>query len=204
MTITWLLSAALFSAVSSGSPGPNNMLLTTTGANHGFARALPHILGTGFGICIVMVGLAVFGSGLMANTTFRTTLKWAGIAYLVWLAWKIATARPKTLDDGTVTAAPPLTFPQAVLFQAANPKVWIGGISGIAAFGSALNGASALVMGVTFSVLFSLIAMPCGAIWAATGGAVGRLLRSETSLRRFNLVMALLLLVSLIPVVLSR
>jgi threonine/homoserine/homoserine lactone efflux protein len=90
-----------------------------------------------------------------------------------------------------------------VLFQAVNPKVWLGGVSGILAFGSVLNGWDALAMSIAFAVLFSAISMPCGAAWATMGALARQLLRSDRALRIFNLVMALLLIASLIPVVLS-
>ncbi|CAN7329663.1 LysE family translocator [Rhizobium sp. LjRoot258] len=121
----------LFAIASSGSPGPNNMLLTTTGANYGFARSLPHVFGTGVGICIIFLGLGVFGSQLLENETFRNVLKWGGVVYLAWLALKIATSRPDAASQGDADSAQPLTFIQALFFQALNPKVWLGGASGI-------------------------------------------------------------------------
>jgi threonine/homoserine/homoserine lactone efflux protein len=201
--MSWLLSVILFSVASSGSPGPNNMLLTTTGANHGFARSLPHIFGTGVGISIILIGLAIFGSHLLENETFRTVLKWGGVAYLAWLAVKIATSRPKAAFETGAESARPLTFVQAVLFQALNPKVWMGGASGILAYGAVSNGWSALTMSVAFALLFAFISMPCGVCWALIGASARHLLRSASALRAFNIVMALLLLSSLIPVVLS-
>jgi threonine/homoserine/homoserine lactone efflux protein len=192
-----------FSIASSGSPGPNNMLLATTGANNGFVRALPHVFGTGVGICLILTGLAVFGSRLLENETFRSVLKWGGVAYLAWLAFKIATSRPKVSLEGDAERARPLTFLQAVLFQALNPKVWLGGASGILTYGTAPDARTALTMGIAFAVVFALVSMPCGAAWAQIGASARYLLRSDHALRLFNVTMALLLLVSLVPVVLG-
>ncbi len=86
------------------------MLLTATGANNGFGRALPHVFGTGVGICCILMGLAVFGSQLLENETFRSVLKWGGVAYLAWLAFKIASSRPKVSLEGNAERARPLTF----------------------------------------------------------------------------------------------
>src|SRR5260221_13469466 len=116
MTPSWMLSVILFAIASSGSPGPNNMLLTATGANHGFARSLPHVFGTGVGICLIFLGLGMFGSQLLENETFRNVLKGGGVAYLAWLAFKIATSRPKSASKEDAGGARPLTFIQAVLF----------------------------------------------------------------------------------------
>ncbi|KPF41436.1 LysE family translocator [Rhizobium sp. AAP43] len=202
MTLNWILSVVLFTIASSGSPGPNNMLLTTTGANHGFARSLPHVFGTGVGICLIFLGLAAFGSQLLQNETFRDVLKWGGVLYLAWLAFKIATSRPDTSSaDGD--SAKPLTFFQAILFQGLNPKVWLGGASGILSFGSSSEGWSALAMSSAFAVLFAVISMPCAAVWALLGSSARYLLKSTRSLRIFNISMAALLLASLVPVVLS-
>lgn len=204
MTAAWIVSVVFFSVASSGSPGPNNALLTTTGANHGWAKTLPHVLGTGVGIGLILLGLAVFGSQVLANAAFRSVLKWGGVAYLTWLACKIAMSRPEVTSPGKTVSAHPLSFLQAVMFQAINPKVWLGGVSGILAYGSVSNGWSALTMSVAFALLFAAISMPCGIVWALIGSSARRLLRSERALRKFNIVMALLLIASLIPVVFSR
>ena len=179
------------------------MLLATTGANHGLARSLPHVCGTGLGIFLILLGLAVFGSALLANDAFRTVLKWGGVAYLAWLAFKIGTSRPTALSDEGPAVARALTFGQAVLFQALNPKVWMGGASGILSYGTISGGWSALGMSVAFTVLFALISMPCGAAWALLGASARHVLRSGRALRAFNVAMALLLLSSLVTVVLS-
>ncbi|WP_349434071.1 LysE family translocator [Pararhizobium sp. A13] len=192
-----------FAVASSGSPGPNNMLLTTTGANYGLARSLPHVFGTGVGICLILLGLGMFGSQLLENETFRNMLKWGGVAYLAWLAFKIATSRPNAASQGDADSAQPLTFVQAVLFQALNPKVWLGGASGILTYGAVSDGWSALAMSVAFALLFASISMPCGASWALIGASARHVLRSDRALRIFNIAMAILLLASLVPVVLN-
>jgi threonine/homoserine/homoserine lactone efflux protein len=203
VTVSWILSVVFFSVASSGSPGPNNMLLTTTGANYGFARSLPHVFGTGVGICLILLGLGMFGSQLLENETFRNVLKWGGVAYLAWLAFKIATSRPKAASKGDADSARPLTFVHAVLFQALNPKVWLGGASGILTYGAVSDGWSALAMSVAFALLFASISMPCGASWALIGASARHVLRSDRALRIFNIAMAILLLASLVPVVLN-
>ena len=202
MTASWILSVIFFAVASSGSPGPNNMLLTATGASYGFSRSLPHILGTGVGICLIFLGLAFFGSQLLQNESFRNVLKWAGVLYLAWLVVKIATGRPQ-VSASAKTSGRPLNFVQAVFFQALNPKVWLGGASGILSYAAVSNGWSALEMSVAFAIIFATVSMPCGASWALMGASARYVLRSTRALRIFNVVMALLLLASLIPVVLS-
>jgi threonine/homoserine/homoserine lactone efflux protein len=179
------------------------MVLTTTGANYGFARSLPHVFGTGVGICLIFLGLGVFGSQLLQNETFRNALKWGGVLYLAWLAFKISTSRLEVSLRGEALSAQPLNFIQAGFFQALNLKVWLGGASGILTYGSVSEGWSALAMSVAFAVVFATVSMPCGASWSLVGSSTRYLLRSTRSLRMFNIAMAILLLASLVPVVLS-
>jgi threonine/homoserine/homoserine lactone efflux protein len=125
-----MLTAELFTAlvafafVSSITPGPNNLMLMTSGANFGFVRTIPHLLGVsiGFTLMIVLVG-AGLAKVFEIYPIAHTILKYASCAYLVWLAWKIATSAPpgaKSVEG----RSEPMTFIQAALFQWVNPKAW--------------------------------------------------------------------------------
>ena len=125
MTAELLLAFAGFAFVSSVTPGPNNAMLLASGVNYGFRRTVPHIAGISLG-CVAMLILVGLGLGRLfaAVPQLYLILRYAGAAYLLWLAWKIATAGPMTDQKA---ASRPMTFWQAAAFQWVNPKAWILG-----------------------------------------------------------------------------
>ena len=191
----FILPLAMFAFVSSVTPGPNNVMLTASGATFGYRRSVPHMLGICLGV-VVMVLLIGAGLGKLfeAEPRIYTLLKYVGAAYLVWLAWKIA--RAGGVDQGQ-SGKNPFSFWQAAAFQWVNPKAWIMAI-GIVATYTPRDGffnnlmLSALVMGV--------INFPSISVWTLFGSTVGRALRTPQALRTFNGVMAGLLLLSLVPI----
>lgn len=129
MTVDQLFALSAFALVSSITPGPNNLMLMASGANFGFRRTVPHMLGIGlgFGLMIVLVGLGlvrVFDAFPVAHLILTIL----GVCYLLWLAWKIAhAAAPYAARVGVR----PFTFLQAALFQWVNPKAWQMGLTAI-------------------------------------------------------------------------
>lgn len=190
-----LIALAVYAFATSASPGPNNMMLLASGVNFGFRRTLPHMLGIGVGftVMIVLVGLGLVGL-FTAWPPARVMLQVASVAYMLWLAWKIAHAAPPA-EGGA--AGRPLSFLQAAGFQWVNPKAWamaLGAVSAYAPEPSAL--AYAAVAGV-----FALVNLPSVAVWAGAGQAVRRWLEAPGRLRAFNWTIAGLLVLSLWPVV---
>lgn len=176
----------LFSFTMTATPGPNNMMLTASGANFGFRRTLPHIIGVMLGCVGLMAAVALgLGSLFTAWPVLQTGLKVVGSVYLLWLAWKIATAAPPSPD--AVAEGQPLSVIQAAAFQFANPKAWIMAISGVASFtlaGDAFLLSAALLIG-----LMAVVTIPAVSLWAGFGVAVGRLLKTARHWRMFNLSM---------------
>ncbi|MCX7646320.1 MAG: LysE family translocator, partial [Rhodobacteraceae bacterium] len=119
MNADLLLALAAFAFVTSITPGPNNIMLMTSGANFGFRRTLPHMAGVALGFVFMA---AAVGLGLVrlfdAWPASHTVLKAASVAYLLWLAWKFAHAAP---PEGRDEAGRPMTFLQAAAFQWVNP-----------------------------------------------------------------------------------
>ena len=179
-----------FSFSMSATPGPNNMMLTAAGANHGFRRTLPHMLGISVG-CMVLMGGVALGLGALFQRwpLLQTALKVVGSLYLLWLAWKIASAPPPSRAVGSAVPKP-FTFWQAVIFQFANPKVWVMAISGISSF--SLTGDAFISSAMVLILLMGLTNLPSIAIWAGFGVAIGRLLKTPRHWRGFNLVMGAL------------
>ncbi|MEM7615948.1 MAG: LysE family translocator, partial [Pseudomonadota bacterium] len=129
MTIELILALAGFAFVTSITPGPNNIMLMTSGANFGFRRTIPHMLGVGLGFCLMIV-LVGFGLAAIFETypVARMILKGLSVVYMLWLAWKIAHASAPTQQGGEGT---PITFLQAALFQWVNPKAWAMALSAV-------------------------------------------------------------------------
>jgi threonine/homoserine/homoserine lactone efflux protein len=189
-----LIAFIVFATVMFFTPGPNNIMLLASGVLYGFRRTVPHIAGVVIGFAF-MVGAAGVGFGaiFIAYPVLQTILKYAGAAYLIYLAVVIAISEPVT----TVGLSRPMTFWWAALFQWVNAKGWVMVISTVTAY-------SAIVIypwNITIQVILSLIlgALSCTA-WAAFGSSLRSILSSRKIIRAFNIVMAILLLASLYPV----
>ncbi len=186
--LAFLLPAALFMVSMTITPGPNNVMLTASGANYGFLRTLPHLFGI-LGGCFVLFASIALGLGVVFERypVVQGGLKLVGSLYLLYLAWKIATAPPPDLRVGD---ARPLTFVQAAAFQFANPKAWVMGIALMAGF--LPDGGNPWVNALLLAGVAELVGLPCIALWAGFGTAIGRLLKSDRSWRVFNGVMGAL------------
>jgi threonine/homoserine/homoserine lactone efflux protein len=195
MTYELFLALLGFAFVTSVTPGPNNMMLLASGVNFGLRRTVPHMLGISLGhaLMVFLVGLGLAGI-FTAWPPALTVLKVVSVAYMLWLAWKIAHASA----PGTGKAsAQPMTFLQAAAFQWVNPKAWAMALGAVAAYvPSPSVQAYALV-----ALVFSAVNLPSVTVWAAAGQAVRRWLEGPGRLRVFNVTMAVLLVVSLWPVV---
>jgi threonine/homoserine/homoserine lactone efflux protein len=184
-----------FAVATSITPGPNNIMLTASGANFGFRRTVPHMLGIalGFMLMVAMIGLGL--SEIFERfPVIHQVLRYAGAAYLVYLAYRIATAAPAT-PAAAQPAGRPLTFLQAALFQGVNPKSWMMAVGAISTYTTV--GGDLVRESVMIALIFGAIGLPAMALWAALGVAVGRLLQTRWALRAFNIAMALLLVASL-------
>ncbi|MCF2870187.1 LysE family translocator [Octadecabacter sp. G9-8] len=200
MNYDLLWPLVVFAFVSSATPGPNNMMLLASGANFGLLRTVPHMfgIGIGFGLMIVLVGMGL----MQIFDAFPITdliLKVVSVIYLIWLAWKIATAAPK-LADAPDTGGTPMTFLQAAAFQWVNPKAWSMGIYAITNFAKDDDGARGLFAVCVVALAFVLVNFPSVTIWAVLGQQMRRFLTSPMRLRAFNITMAVLLVATLIPV----
>jgi threonine/homoserine/homoserine lactone efflux protein len=196
MTLGLVIAIVAFAFVSSITPGPNNMMLLASGANFGVRRTLPHMAGVsvGFGIMVLVVGLG-FAGVIMTQPWLFGVLRWVGAAYILYLAFKIATADGLGAKDA---AARPMTFLQAAAFQWVNPKAWAIALGAVTTYATK----DRLILDVAvITLLISLVNAPCISIWAVFGVAMKRVLRRPSSLRAFNVCMALLLVASLYPLV---
>lgn len=183
-----------FAFATSVTPGPNVIMVAASAANHGVRATVPHMAGitVGFPVMIILVGLGLAGP-FAASPTLHTALKWIGAAWIVWLAWKIARAGA----PGEGVAKPPLGFLGAAAFQWVNPKAWLLALAAIPAF--TRPGGDLLVETLVIAAAFLAVSPPSVAFWAVVGAGTGRILRSPRQLRTFNVAMAVLLVLSLVP-----
>jgi threonine/homoserine/homoserine lactone efflux protein len=195
MTYDLFLALALFAFVSSITPGPNNLMLMASGANFGFRRTIPHMLGValGFVFMVLMVGVGL----VQVFDTFPisyTVLKVVSVVYLLWLAWKIANAGPAEASSDTGT---PMTFVQAAAFQWVNPKAWAMALTAISAYTPEQTMTAILLVGLVFGA----INLPSVGSWTVLGQQMARFLTNPQRLTLFNWTMAVLLVLSLYPVI---
>ena len=185
-----------FAVVTLFSPGPNNLMLMASGLNYGFARTQPHVVGVafGFGFLNLMVGLGL-GAAFATYPALYAVLKYVGAAYLLFLAWKVATAGPPSTEGQT--AGRPMTFLQAAAFQWVNPKAWAMALGAIASF-AAIADYPTNVIGL--AAIFTSIGLVSAWTWVLLGLGVRRIVGDERLVRVINGAMALLLVASLIPV----
>jgi len=166
-----------------------------SGANFGFRRTVPHMLGISLGhaLMVLLVGLGL-GQVFALYPPARLTLQILSTAYLLWLAWKIANAAPPRKGD---KAGKPFTFLQAAAFQWVNPKAWYMAIYAVTNFAAT----DARFMGPALvALVFAATNLPSVSVWAAMGTQVKRLLTRPALLRAFNWTMAGLLVLTLWPV----
>jgi threonine/homoserine/homoserine lactone efflux protein len=195
MTPELLVALAGFALVSSITPGPNNLMLMASGVNFGLRRTVPHLLGValGFTAMIVLVGAGVTRA-FAAAPLLDPALRIACLGYIVWMAWKLATA---TGPGDARRSASPMTFLQAAGFQWVNPKAWAMALTAITAYAPDRN----LMAIVIVAVIFGLINLPSVLIWVLMGLRLRNWLAVPRRLRAFNLSMAVLLVASVAPMI---
>jgi threonine/homoserine/homoserine lactone efflux protein len=198
MTNEILLALTIFAFTSSVTPGPNNLMLMASGINFGFRRTIPHMLGVsiGFTAMIWLVGAGVAQIFDIFPVTY-SILKWLSIAYLVYLAWKVATAAPPA-EEANIATRKPMTFVQAALFQWVNPKAWTMALTAVAVYVPTTDATRSLII---VAMVFGLINLPTVSAWAYLGVQMRRFLSQPHYLRAFNVTAAVLLLASLYPVI---
>lgn len=203
MTTDQMLALSVFAAVSSGTPGPNNLMILTSGVNFGMKRSIPHLMGITLGFCFM-----IFAVGMGLQTMFtvvpqlEAVLRYAGTAYLLWLAWKIANSGPPSSNTGEGKAeSKPMGFWAAAAFQWVNPKAWFMAISAIITYASSTVDGSKLSQVLLVVLIFGVINLPLVACWGLFGSAMRQYLQDPKILKIFNVTMAILLVASLYPIV---
>jgi threonine/homoserine/homoserine lactone efflux protein len=194
--------AALFMLVSSITPGPNNTMLMASGVHFGYRRTMPHLMGVqlGFGFMLIAVGLGLHAV-LAQFPAFYDVVRFAGGAYMVWMAWSLASARPHVQEQAEIEQSPsnepqPLGFWGAVLFQWVNPKAWVMAVTIMSAY---VPPGAGLLQIAPLGLMFAVLGFPCSSVWVGFGSALRSYLQDAFRMRVFNCSMAAALLASLYP-----
>ena len=186
----------VFAAAMLFTPGPNNIMLMVSGLNYGFRRTLPHVAGVtlGFSFLAAVIGFGL-GAVFAAYPVLHTILKYAGAAYLVYLAIMIAMSAPADTKEGE--EGRPMTFIGAALFQWVNVKGWVIAVGAVTAYAAIATYPLNVAM---LSILLFLVGLASSITWVLLGTSLQSLVKSPRAVRIFNIVMAVLLLASLYPV----
>ncbi|WP_445945414.1 LysE family translocator [Shewanella sp.] len=192
-----ILAITLFAFSSGITPGPNNIMLMTSGVNFGIRSSIPHLIGIclGFPCMVLAIGLGLT-SVFQTYPVLHLVIKVLGVSYLLYLSWLIARSSNKM--EGKQLSQP-LSFIQAAAFQWVNPKGWIMAVGAIATF--TVQHADMTPQVLTIAMVFLCVAFPCAMVWLTFGVALKRLLKNERQQKIFNVTMALLLVGSILPMV---
>ena len=186
-----------FAFVAGFTPGPNNLLLAASGANFGIRRTIPHLIGIVIGFPLLVFAVALgLGTVFQRHPEVHTALKFVGGAFLVCLAWRIATARHGTAGPAR---GRPMTFVEAVLFQWVNPKAWVFAVTTVATY-TTVEGRASVENAVIIAISL-LVTIGSTITWTGFGSRLSRFLKeSPRMLRVFNVGLAVMLVLSMVPV----
>lgn len=193
----YILAVALFAISSSVTPGPNNIIVMTSGVNFGIKKSLPLLTGicAGFALMLLLVGFG-FGQLFELFPSLHFVIKCIGTLYLLYLAWLIAKSAGEINSSAQVK---PLSFLKGALFQWVNAKAWVVATGALAVF--TVSGDNFYSQNITIALTFLIVSFPCVGIWLAFGSVLKQALKNENKRKWFNYAMALLLAISVVPVI---
>jgi threonine/homoserine/homoserine lactone efflux protein len=198
MSTDLLIALVGFAIASSITPGPNNLLVLTSGLNYGVSRSLSLIAGISLGFAFMLVAVGIgLGAIIQTSPKLHFAIKVFGVAYMLWLAWKVAAGAPAPRASEDEHPARRLSALEGATFQWVNPKAWAVALSATAAFSVPEAAMTSLAW---IASVFSLVAFASLSAWAAFGSLMRRLVDSPSEMRALNFAMALLLLASVVPV----
>lgn len=198
-TVAMIISIATFTISTVTTPGPNNIMLLSSGLTFGYKKTIPHMSGiiVGFPFMVVLVGL---GMGVIFEKfpVILSILKIVGILYLFWMAFKIAN-NTSAYEVNKGQKSEPFTFFQAAIFQWVNPKAWIMAITAISIFVTANENSYLQV--ITIAFIYFLSSIISANSWAFGGVVLKKFIKNESSVKKLNIIMAILLIASVLPII---
>ncbi|MGF1691534.1 LysE family translocator [Photobacterium kagoshimensis] len=186
---SFIVSLITFAVTMTGTPGPNNLMVTASGANFGYRRTVPHMLGIGCGL-VSMILLVAAGLGVIFVQVpiLHDGLRWLGSGYLLYLAWKIGVSSSGLTD--TEQEAKPMSFMAAAIFQYVNPKAWMMSVTAISTF--TFSGELYWYSVMAIAAIFFFVCYPCVSLWAGFGLFIRRWLAQAKTRKIFNGLMGVL------------
>lgn len=192
-----LLPFLMFATVASITPGPTNVIVLSHSARSGVTATLPIILGGcgGAALLVLAVGIGV-GDALVAHPHIQRAMAWAGVLWLTRLAWQIwrSPAAGIAASEAGNDSKKPLGFVGAAGLQLVNPKSWMMALAVVSVFAG--HGADQPHQVTLLSLIFFIVSLPCMGAWAILGAGAARIIRSPVHMKRFERIMALVLLAS--------
>lgn len=190
MTISLISSLTIFLFIAAITPGPNNLLLTSSGANVGFKGSLKLMSGIMLGMqCVLLSSAFGVATLLIIYPALHVGLKIVGSAYLLWLAWKTAASSYQRLDIPAKTSQVVSWF-QGGLLQFLNPKAWMMGLGAVGSF--SLSGDAYFSSVITLSIVMVIVNFVAGIVWILGGTLISLFLQSRRAWFIFNISMGLL------------
>ncbi|RVT45478.1 LysE family translocator [Rheinheimera sediminis] len=192
MTLSLLLSMALFAFAASFSPGPVNLVSVSSGARYGLSSGLSFVTGAtcGFVLLFVLIGLSLHHV-LSVLPLLTQVLQWLGVAFLLYLSYQLFHDNGE-LSEQASSKAP--DFSTGVVMQWLNPKAWLASLSGIAAYIPEATISQLLI----FAGIYLPICWLSLSAWLWAGIALGHYLQKPARMRLLNKSLALLLAASCI------
>lgn len=189
-----LVGVAVFGFVTSVTPGPNNTFLLTSGMNFGWRRSIAYINGIMAGL-LLMIASMYLGIGQLFKTypLIQQILKYVGFAYILYMAYSIIRSTFKHKHETVERTG----FFKSTIFQLVNPKAWIVVIAFVAAY---IPSTASLWEAIAIVAVFLVTTYPGALIWATFGELVSGWLSKQTTRRIFNVTAAVLLVISMVPV----
>ncbi len=200
MSLDTMLALIGFAFVMSISPGPGNFLLLASGVNFGFLRSVPLVLGISFGFLTMVFFVGVgLGQVLQSMPAVYTILKIVCAGYVFWLAWRIARSQSFAPEDRNEMEKP-ISFFHAALFQLVNPKAWAVALIVTVSYTNPDRYLTSLILMI---LIFAVVSLPSISVWAVSGVVLRRIIGGGRRVVVFNILMALLLVGSMMPVLLG-
>ena len=195
----YLFAVVLFAISSSVTPGPNNIMVMTSGLNFGVRKSLPLLTGicVGFTVMLLLVGLG-FSKLFEIFPHLHFIIKCIGVLYLLYLAYLIAISAGDVESD---KQGKPFSFMKGALFQWVNAKAWVVATGALAAFTTV--GADFFGQNVMIALTFFIVSFPCVGVWLIFGSLLKNAISNSRNRVMFNFTMSGLLVLSVIPVLME-
>ncbi len=197
-TIPMIISIITFILSTHITPGPTNVILLSSVITFGYKKTLPFMIANiiSYLIMVVFVGLGM-EMFLSTHPDIMSIFKIVGITYLCWMAWKIANSSAN-IDDENSTKTKPFTFTQSLIYPWLNPKAWIVYSSMLSIFITSPEESLSQMLIILILIFITLVLNSY--LWTFGAIVLKHFLKNEKIIKRVNQSMAILLVLSIVPI----